>query len=229
MTLIKINVDRKHLREGDTVTLTRAGVTVTGLHTRCFGNVHIDIKYKDAACTDDGWDFVSATRMVEAPQLSSDDGRTLMWDGKIWYSAAAMDTYRDEALKLQRHLNESNESHYHASLQALRDKLTDANTRANAWKHKCEVEIENLKERANAIIEDQKVTVTKNLYGPTHVRIERNGEVIVDGILATYGYEGKTITHKNLENALRDTWPVRCRQDLWSEEASEVLKHIREH
>lgn len=229
MTQMEVNVTKSNVRDGDTLTLTRDGVKITGRATNYHGDIRIDVKFMGSFKVSDGWEFVSATRMVEAPQLSEDSGRTLMWDGKIWYSGAAMDAYRDEALKLQRHLSESNDSHYQATLQALRDKLTAANTRANAWKHKCEVEIEDLKQRLDAVAEDQTVTVTKKLYEPTYVKIMRKGEVIVDGYMAEYTYKEKPLTKKILRDALRETYIERDKTCTFSEDAELIFNYIKEH
>lgn len=229
MTKMEVNVTKSNVRDGDTLTLTRDGVKITGRATNYHGDIRIDVKFMGSFKISDGWDFVSATRMVEAPQLSEDSGRTLMWDGKIWYSSRAMDAYRDEALRQQRVIYESNHSHLMASIQALREKLTTANTRANAWKHKCEVEIEDLKQRLDTVAEDYTVTVDKRLYEPTYVKIQRKGETIVDGYMAEYTYKDKPLTKKILRDALRETYIERDKVGTFSEDADLIMNYIKEH
>lgn len=63
----------KDVRVGDSVTLSKQGVAVTGKHRVCVsGSVHVELptnpgaRSTPTACTNQGWDFVGGTREVPA-------------------------------------------------------------------------------------------------------------------------------------------------------------------
>ncbi len=63
---------------GDLVTLEQDGVTITGIETPCMNRGHIEIPWhgpeRHYACTDDGWEFVTATRKVSVDRVALREG-----------------------------------------------------------------------------------------------------------------------------------------------------------
>jgi len=67
----KITILRSEVKVGTMVELTRDGVTVIGPHSECQDDVHIDIPGQGGrACTDDGWEFVQAWRVMSEDEIA---------------------------------------------------------------------------------------------------------------------------------------------------------------
>jgi hypothetical protein len=61
---------RGEVKVGTMVELTRDGVTVSGPHSDCQDDVHVDIPGAGRACTDDGWEFVRAWRVMSDDEVA---------------------------------------------------------------------------------------------------------------------------------------------------------------
>lgn len=67
----QIPVLRHEVKVGTMVELTRDGVTVSGPHSECQDDVHIDIPGQGGrACTDDGWEFVRAWHVMSDDEIA---------------------------------------------------------------------------------------------------------------------------------------------------------------